>query len=245
MSEARLVQSGAVSVAEAIPANLRFLDDYQANAWQQIQWDDDSQTRIQGQPTRERLLNGLVEEIGELTDQDRIEPAYNRLGALLWIGTDPSLQPGKETPTAVARHLKEFGDVSWYLATYLHTYDIAMSKVAVAGLVANQLWRISQSRADETQAVYLERHFPWAGLLSASSELVNAANRCQELRRDERIYAEHQLIVAAGKMTVAMMHVVANRFDTTYEAVLAGNKAKLDRRIANGTVFDKSGGDDR
>lgn len=245
MAEARLIQHGNVSVAQAVPANLDFLATYQANAWQQIIWDDQTQSRIQGKLPRDYLLGGLREELAELTGSDRVEPGYQRLGAIMSIASSPSLQAGQETPSAVTRHLKEFGDVSWYLSNYLTTYDIPMRQVATAGLVANQLWRISQSRASAAQAIYLERHFPWAGLFSAAGEMVAAATQCNELRRDDRTLAEHHVIVAAGKLTVAMMHLVSNRFGTTYEAVLEANNSKLTKRIANGTVFDKSGGDDR
>lgn len=238
-----------LSIAECIPDDLMFLTEYQEQARAQVVWDEE-RTTIQGLNPFAYMLKGLQEESAEITEDDRVEPDYNRLGSLILLEGTP-LMSGQETPSAVRRHIKEFGDVSWYLANFLYLFDIDLQFVVKPGRVAWHLNAISQPRSGPELRELVERNYSWA--LFSSTKLIEAAKglsrevngRLWPKNRDERGLDEQQLVVESGKYVVSIMHVLANRFGISYEQVLQGNRQKLDTRISNGTIFEKSGGDDR
>ena len=233
---------------ECLPDSFGFLDTYQKTAWGQILWEQaetgESLGRIKGKLPKQYMLDGLDEEINEaLVDQDKTEPGYNRFGALVQIA--PQFSAGDITTTAIERHLKEFGDISWYMANFLRLHGITFSRVITPGVAAWELDRVNQPRANRDFALFLEKSMPWINLAACASQLKTAAHGVMGVPRDERIIPEQSLFVASGKFTLSMMHIVQTLFGTTYEAVLASNTEKLEGRIARGVVFDKEGGDDR
>lgn len=232
-----------LSMAECLPERFDFLDEYQSHSFAQIRWDDNDAAgiTIRGKAPKQYMYDGLHEELTELlNEEDRVEP-YNRLKVLL----SPVLAAETVSSTAVARHVKEFGDVSWYLANFLKLYDISFAHVAQVG---EQAWTLdveSSPRANVAFHTEIERRFPFVKLYGYAHELTSVADRILPKRQDDRVIEEQRLVVAAGKFTLSMIHVVTTQFDTTYQEVLEGNKAKLARRIKDGTIFEKSGGDDR
>jgi len=254
MSSEQLLAHRRASIVECLPNDLTFLDEYQQNAWEVIVWDNSSQTTIQGLLPEAYMLRGLEEEITEITGPDRDEPGYRRIGALIMASDNEMLQPSEVTASAVKRHIKEFGDVSWYLANYLNLFYIPFRRTVPVGKLAWQLDTESQTRATEVEALEIQSHLPWMGLLGSSHLLLSAAkgmvrtvdsNIVRRKPRDERITDEQRLLVASGKFVVSMIHVLSTRFDTTYEQVLQDNRAKLEKRIREVSIFDKTGGDDR
>lgn len=248
---ARITQN-QVTMAECVPEDLTFLDVYRENAWAQIIWNDPILEDVpEGEPTRglraqkAYMLRGLIEEMDEITGPDRVEPDYNRFGAIMLVEGNALMRPGVESPEAVTRHIKEFGDVSWYLANFLTLHYLDFQKVMPVGLLAWELDNVSQPRCTLESALEFEAMFPWKNLFSYSGKLIDAAKAVVPKPHDERILQERDLIIASGKFVLSMMHLAVARFDTTYEAILNGNRAKIDKRIQEGTVFDKSGGDDR
>jgi len=240
-----LIANRGLLLEECLPADWSFLETYRENAFNQIAWDEDGVT-IRGKIPRHYMRDGLQEEMSELLhDTDRVEPAYRRLGALMMLEDNPELQAGIVTPTAKERHLKEFGDVSWYLANYITLFHFDYPKVIDAGLAAWELDRVASPRADREAVITMERTMPWFHFMGYAQELRSAADSIVDARRDGRMSQEKALIVAAGKFTLAMIHMAANRFNADYETILAGNHAKIAKRTAEGTLFDKTGGDDR
>jgi hypothetical protein len=234
-----------LSLEECMP-DPTVLDQYQENAYRQIKWDGNGKGTIKGLLARPYMLAGILEEIDEMTiDLDRVEPAYSRFGALVMMEGNEKLMPGSTTSSAIERHIKEFGDVSWYLANYLNLYQIEFSRTIPVGLAAWHLDSISQPRSSSVFSAEIEKAFPWFHFFTACGGVKTAAQGIQNIPRDERIPAEQALLIASGKLVTTMAHMSLARFGVSYEDVLQGNKAKLEKRIQDGTVFDKSGGDDR
>jgi len=250
----RVLTQQSLVIVEAIPADLGFLDEYQQNAASQITRDENGHT-IRGKHPLAHMYDGLVEELGEITGPDKVEPDYNRLRALLLIDKDAEdFRAAKATPTAIERQLKEFGDVSWYLANFLDWLDIKLSFVVEPGMVAWHLEDISNPRGSEEFSHLVDSLFPWQKFLSATGSLRTAAEAVTQVlpsgrrfpkHRDERGLAEKALVVASGKFVVSSIHMLRARYDVSYEEVLDMNRRKIEQRIANNTVFDKAGGDDR
>lgn len=240
-------------MVECIPSDTSFLSQYQENARQQIIWDSPEHASIRGLQPEAYMFKGLQEELGEVYGPDRNEGGYKRLGALAMSPENKLLLPGETTDSAVERHLKEFGDVSWYLANYLGLFGISFERSVPVGLLARRLDAASQTRSSEAGHAMIESALPWVFMLSSSSELLDAAKsllrsvngQLVRLPRDERIQTEQKLLIASGKFVVSMIHLLCTRFSTTYEQVLTGNQEKLAIRIEEGTIFDKTGGDDR
>ncbi|MDQ5885725.1 MAG: hypothetical protein QG628_122 [Patescibacteria group bacterium] len=240
-------------MAECLPRDFDFLNEYQRIVQDQIKWDEEKKGTIRGKNSVTYMYDGLVEELGEITEEDRVEPDYNRLGAIVSLGSSGQLQPGMTTPTATNRHIKEFGDVSWYLANYLSLFNIPFDRIIEPGIVAWRLDNISTPRSSEAFALQNEGQFPWLKFSVYKDLLPTAAlgvTRQHEgilykKQRDSRIRDEAALVIASGKFVLSMIQILAARFDTTYEDVLTRNNEKIEKRIREGTVFDKSGGDDR
>lgn len=231
-----------LTALECVPKNVLFVDTYQQNTWNQIVWDDNKRT-IRGKEPRQYLYDGLIEESIETYGEDRVNQDYNRLGALTLL---PNIFiPDSVTDVAVTRHTKEFGDVSWYLSNFLAYHSLEFSHAVAVGKTAWQLDILASPRGDSDLHRLIETEFPWVKYVGYLQETNQAAKDLLALRRDERIQQEKALLIAAGKLVVSMMHLAVVRFNTTYADILDQNKTKLQKRIAEGTVFDKSGGDDR
>lgn len=236
------IVSRELCALECVPDDISYLDTYQQNAWDQIAWDDNRRT-IRGLEPRQYFYNGIIEESAETYGEDRVNQDYNRLGALTLL---PKIfAPDTATDTAVARHTKEFGDVSWYLSNYITVHSLSLRQAATVGQAAWQLDILASPRSDAAMHQVIEKEFPWVKYVGYLQETNQAAKELLGLRRDERMQQERALLIAAGKLVVGMMHLAVVRFNTTYEDILNQNKTKLQKRIADGTVFDKSGGDDR
>lgn len=247
MSDTPQIREGSSLILECVPRDIAFLESYRLNAWEQRIIDPDRPGHIRGVPERQYFLRGLKEELIEPTDLDRVEPGYNRMGTLLRIDhPDNVIMPGEITPTSIERHIKEFGDISWYLSNLLTSFGMTYSKVIPAGIAGIALDQVSQTRCEEADVIMMERTLPWISLFGYSAELEAAATECVSFPgRDGRARAESRLLVAAGKFILSMSHILDNRFSTSLESVLDGNRRKLEKRMREGTVFDKSGGDDR
>lgn len=241
------------TMTECLPDNFDFLNAYQDTVQAQIKWDSDGSNTIRGKNITRYMYDGLVEELDEITGEDRVEPDYNRLGAIIMLGEGKQLQPGIVTPAATVRHLKEFGDVSWYLANYLSLFDIPFDRIIEPGIVAWRLENISNPRSNESFAQKVEAEFPWVKFTNYREQLEVAAldvtmpvgDTLRRKPRDERALQEAALVVSAGKFVLSMIHILGSRFQISYEDVLVRNTDKINKRIREGTVFDKSGGDDR
>lgn len=255
MSSGELLGQRKVSVAECLPTDLTFLSEYQQGAWDQIVWDNpDAPRTIQDLQPEAYMMRGLQEELREMTGPDIAESEYSRLGALMMLPPEEErLQPGVVTPTAVTKHLKEFGDISWYLANYLKLFSIPFERTVPVGAMVRQLDVISRPRGTEAGQLELDSTYPWLQLFGSSKRLSDAAQEMVRSidghivrkNRDERLGNEQRLLITSGEFVASMIHVLAARFNTTYERVLQINKAKLEKRIQDGTVFDKSLGEDR
>jgi len=239
---------------ESLPSTFTFLDEYQRNARDQVIADPPNHHLVQGLQPEAYMQRGLDEEINEMIiDLDQIEPGYSRFGALWLLEGNDKLQPGEVTATAVERHLKEFGDASWYLANFLDCFRIPFSSVVPVGMVAWNLDEMSNPRGGLELGLMIERDFPHLKLLEYASELQIASHSLLRevqgvlVRKhiDDRLGDEKRLVISAGKFTLAMIHVLASRFGISYKEVLETNKQKLERRMREGTVFDHAGGDDR
>lgn len=250
-------------IAETLPNNWDFLDDYQAEATAMAARDEGG-TTIKGKQPLAYILTSLDEEAHEVIwDQDKIEPGYNRWGSLALFGVDngPLNNPGEVTATALNRHLKEFGDVAWYLVNLLSLCGLRYSASIEPGLGAIRLKQsasIATGRNNPEGHEYIERNAAGMFLFPAYlGELTSAAHglarpKSGEMpgdtylkRRDERALEEERLITAAGQYTIVAHHLLVNRFASSYQSALEGNIAKLTKRISDGSIFDKSGGDDR
>jgi hypothetical protein len=245
VSELRLHDRGLL-LSERLPEEFSFLDNYQRAVQDLIVYDSAGTSTIRGLSAAHYMLRGIEEETQELMMGDeRIEPGYSRMGGLLLLAGNPKAQPGLETPTAVQRHIKEFGDISWYLANYLTLFGISYSHAVTAGTLAWELDKIASPRADLESLNNVERRWPWISLFGYEKELLDTCRHIVDLRYNDRYKAEKDLIIASGKFTLAMIHIAANRFDISFQAILEGNIAKITKRRRDGTVFDKSLGEDR
>lgn len=252
MSNTPLLRQGALPLEECLPKELSFLDNYQQTTSQQIVYDGESHNIIRGKTKIQYMLDGLKEEIGELVEPDRVEPNYSRIGALILMD-DCNIIPGSITESAVNRHIKEFGDVSWYLSNYLTIFNISLSSVIKPGVAAIYLDEISNPRSNPAKSKEITDEYPWLKLLGYAGELTSAATNITRnidgkifpKKYDERLSEEKSLVIASGKFIISMMHMAKARFNLSYQDILEGNQKKINKRIENGTVFDKTGGDDR
>ncbi|MEO5627940.1 MAG: hypothetical protein ABIQ89_03555 [Candidatus Saccharimonadales bacterium] len=230
---------------ECKPTDLALLDQYQRIVLSQIQFDEDGQ-HIQGYDPEVYMYLGFREEIEETFGEDRHNPGYRRLGALLSIplpeGGNVKTIPGDASPQAVDFHLKEFGDVSWYLANFLNIYGISMSEAVTQGEIAWDHDNQTSPKCDAEFSVQTERVFPLLKYAGYMHELTGAFENVLRSATDETVA---KLQPSAGKFVLSMAHILGSRLGASYEEILAGNIAKIEKRIADGTVFDKSGGDAR
>ncbi len=245
------IHDGHASIAETVPADLTFMDEYQATVHSMVVFDDGHAT-IRGKNPVRYHHDGILEEIDEITGGDMIETGYFRLGALVSL-QDTALIAQAESPTAIARHLKEFGDVSWYLANFLQWFGIDFSFVVEPGLQARTLDTISNPRSTPEGYEQAERLVCWPMFLASLGRLASATKGMMrdvgghliQKHREDRLKDEQELVIASGLFVISAMHTLRNRFDVDYEYVLQQNVAKINQRISEGTVFDKRGGDDR
>lgn len=241
-----------LTLGDVMPPDFNFLDRYQERVWGLIQWDKAMHT-IQGRHPVPYFLDGLIEEVDEITGRDRVEPNYSRFGAILNLEGVENLMPGEQTENSVLRHLKEFGDTSWYLANYLKYFNIPFSRTIEPGLIFWQLDYASNLRSDIDSQQWLEQNHSWFAFLGRGQELLTAArgmtralgDNVYPKKYEDRHADEKRLVAAAGSFTLSMILILRNRFGITYEEVLQQNIDKITKRIEDGTVFEKSGGDDR
>lgn len=231
---------------ECMPDNPEQLDEYQARVAQQIHFDDNGVT-IQGYPAEIYMYLGLLEEIDETWQGDHLHPEYNRLrtllgGSLLVQDELDKTIPSLVSDLALQLHRKELGDISWYLANLLNIYGISLCDAVVAGEAARIADRNSQPKCDEAFCLEVEQTFPFFYYAGYMSQLEHATE--EVLKADEPENREN-LRKVAGKFILSMAQVAKVLLDTTYEDILRGNIVKIDKRITDGTVFDKTGGDTR
>ncbi len=222
---------------EAMPTDLELLDTYQGTVRQQISYDEGART-VRGYPPEVYMYLGIREELRETWDADQHHPHYNRLGALLLMpgGSDKAM-PGEVTAKAIDDHRNEFGDVSWYLANLLGQYGVQMSTAVRAGVVARETEVNNQPKCAPEFCVEVERQFPFFDYLGYLQEM-NHSIEC--VLRADTPEAIEILRDTAGVFILSMSLVATNRLDTTYQAILDANIAKIDCRIAEGTIYDKS-----
>lgn len=227
---------------ECSPTDLAMLDRYQATVAMQVQLDDDGEN-VLGFPLEAYLHLGLREELDETWGPDRLNPSYRRLGALVTAETSTHLlMSGEATDLALELHRKEFGDVSWYLANLLSYYGVSISEAVAKGIEAYEIEINSQPRCGPDFCIEVERIFPFFNYAGYMSQLEEAAFEVMRSTTAATIDAFSQ---TAGKFILVMSHIVQARLGDTYEAVLQGNIDKVNRRIREGTVFDKTLGDIR
>lgn len=231
------------SVWECQPRDRGVLDDYQRTVFSQIVWDPNG-TTIQGYPPEVYMYFGIKEESGETWGEDRLHPDYSRLRGL--IETDGvALAGGPQPPApelAIELHRKEFGDVSWYLANFLALNGAGLADTLDAGVLAWQEDVRAQPRSTPEFSEYIDRRVPWAKFVSYLGAPEKAA---MEVMANPSAETIQKLQGVFGKFILSMALVTQTRLGTTYQAILSGNIAKVQRRIVDGTVFDKSGGDAR
>lgn len=245
------IHHGEATMLETVPADRSFMDDYQTTVRAMALYDE-GQGTIRGKTPVRYFHDGILEELDEITGEDRVETGYFRLGALVSL-EDSNLVARAESSTAIERQLKEFGDVSWYLANFLGWFGITFSFVVEAGVQARKLDAVSNPRSEPGGQEIAERMVCWPWFLASKERLASATHGIMreigghlvQKPKDERLRDEQELVIASGLFVISSMHVLRNRFGTTYQAVLDQNVAKINQRIAAGTVFDKQGGDDR
>lgn len=218
------------------------LDAYQATVAGQVIHDAGAQT-VRGFEPAQYFHNGLVEELGETTGEDRVHTRYNRLGAILMLDSEAGRFDGGEvSPLAIELHQKEFGDVSWYLANRLHTVGITLSQAIQDGFESHDHEAATAPKCPPEVFRQLEQLFPFAFYFGYSKELMDASRAALD---QNTVTTRRNLSAAGGKLVLAMAQLAESRLDTTYQHILDQNLAKIAKRVANGTVFDKSGGDTR
>jgi len=221
--------------------DLDTLDEYQLLVRSQVTYDSTDCT-IRGKDPLTYMHDGIVEETHEPWDADRFNPGYNRMGSLLReLGEagQGDFFPGDASGTAIELHQKEFGDISWYLANRLALNGIVLSAAVERGKRAYETH--GESFEPGFHAVF-EDTFPALMYMAYSSDLIRASEAVIARPSDETI--EH-LAERAGILIMMMSQLVEARLDTPYEAILQQNIDKIKKRMAEGTVFDKSGGDAR
>lgn len=215
------------------------LDRYQETVSRQVVYDDTGNT-IKGKPALEYMHSGIVEELQEPWDPDRVYPDYNRMGALLQ--ELDGFAAGNVSDGAVALHRKEFGDISWYMANRLALQGISFSSTIESGKEYRERAADEAPYASPEFIVKIEELFPGLVFAAHSHELQTASREAIDVPITARLA---KLQATAGQLTLSMCQVVAVRLNTDYEAILEQNIAKISQRVKNGTVFDKSGGDAR
>lgn len=221
--------------------DLDVLDEYQLAVRSQVTYESTDGT-IRGKDPFTYMHDGLEEEASEPWDADRFNPGYNRMGSLLReLGEhgQGDFFPGDTSGTAIELHQKEFGDISWYLANRLALDGIVMSAAVDRG----RKYYIEHGKefSPGFHAVF-EDTFPGLMLQAYGSAAIFASEAMIAERTDEN---REKLAEAAGVLIMMMSQVVEMRLDTTYVDILQQNIAKIKKRMADGTVFDKSGGDAR
>lgn len=227
----------APTIAECEP-DLDVLDEYQTTVQSQIIYDAGGKT-LRGKNPLRHMHDGLHEEIGETVGQDKLNPGYSRLGALFQL---PTLHAGTVTPLARTLHQKEFGDISWYKANFLTMHGLTLSEAVEAGRERRAYEAKHAPKCSPEFVLDAERVCPALFYLGYSHEFLEAADRVVE--KDSRSRRE-VLAQTAGKLILSMSHIAVARLETTYENILQQNLEKINARIANGTIHDKTGGDTR
>lgn len=227
-------------ITEFVP-KLDVLDDYQLTVWAQanrvpLGWD------VKNKTPYDYMHDGLVEETREPWDPDRFNPHYDRMGSLLrevGAANQGDFFPGDMSGTAMELHQKEFGDISWYLMNRLALDGIVASAAVERGI------RAYHTRAEEFAPgfhAFFEDAMPGFMYMAYSSDLVFASEAAMKKPSDETI---EKLAEKAGLLIMMMAELVQARLGASYEQILQQNIAKIQKRTAEGTLFDKTGGDAR
>jgi hypothetical protein len=215
------------------------LDQYQETVLSQIKYDENGQT-IKGIEPLEYMHAGITEELFEPWEPERVYTDYDRLGSLL--REMPHFSPGVVSEGALELHKKEFGDISWYMANRLSLQGIKLSTTITAGKAYHQHKIHDAKTASPEFIIDFEERFPALSFATSSYELETASRAAIDTPTQDTL---DYLRATSGQLILSMCHVILNRFDTHYEIILEQNIAKINKRIKDGTIFDKSGGDAR
>lgn len=230
-----------IGITAYVPS-LAALDAYQNTAYNETFVRDANGAQIKGMDPLEYMHAGLVEETAEPWDIDKLNPGYSRIGHLLQEFGQAgrgNFFSGEISDSATALHQKEFGDISWYLFNRLVLQGIKASEAVIAGIGA---YRTRCQTYSTPLIAQLETLTPAAMFAAYSHAAVVASREAIDEPSDAKIA---KLGEAAGILIMSMSQVVTLRLSTSYENILDQNLAKIKNRIANGTVFDKTGGDSR
>ena len=86
---------------------------------------------------------------------------------------------------------------------------------------------------------------PWIAYTAHTTRLTRAVDAMLSLAQEDQLGAIQELTTSVELALLSIRHLIKARFNTDYETVLTANLAKIHRRTQQGTIFDKSGGDDR
>lgn len=219
------------------------LDEYNDRVLSTMVFDSNGRT-LRGQDPFVYMHAGIKEELHELWQSDTLNGDYSRLGMLLGAGTQiKSLGvAGTVTEQAAELHQKEFGDVSWYMSYRLRSHDISMSDTIDPAIELRTVDALNMPGCCPELLDHMENMFPGAMLLGYGQAFEQAS---YEALDDHSIKNLDRLSATAGRLILSMNQFLHVAFDSSYEAVLEQNIAKLLRRKAAGTIHDLSGGDTR
>ncbi len=239
---------------ERTVADFTFLDEYQQQAAAQVQYDTSTLVTPTGEttpsiydyPPEVYHYVGVREEFGETMGEDERNPDYNRMGMLMIAGvvganvelpTDTSINTGRITEEAIALHVKEFGDVSWHMANFLHIFDISMAEAV--RLAIDERQRVLEASARDTGVESFRRSveetIPFFDYWTKSSRFLTVAEAA--LREGAAPHIRSHLALRAGEMILYAANLVEVKFGVSYAQLLSHNIDKVNARILRGTVF--------
>lgn len=194
---------------------------------------------IEGVPPSVYMTMGVWEECAETMQPDDINPGYNRMAKLVLPTGVPYLS---DEAKASSRHLKEFGDLSWYVANILASYRIRLSDI----LPGETLQQTDEAARAEAQSHGgLHWHMPGhAYVFSAINFLESMGDMCDKLEPGdvtEFLRRRDNLAQRAGQLLLSVSVVAQTKFGIGLADVLYQNLLKVEARAATGTTLHSSG----
>lgn len=181
------------------------------------------------------MANGAREEYEETLQRDQLNPGYHRLAKL---GLPRDTVYAFEDESSAARHLKEFGDLSWYVANILASHHIRLSEI----LPDPQVRVVDElARSQDGMTWHLPGHnyiFHAKNFLAALGEMHQPLNP-----GDVGQFAKRRQLLGkrAAGLLVSISVVAQAKFGASLAEVLYSNLKKVERRVSTGTVLNASG----
>ncbi len=208
-------------------------------------WQADDKAYPDYNPLLEAIKSSIEDVPAEVTGllgfQKKMSRVLQIAGVEAEVDDLPSLDPAEVSrdyaETARRRHLPEFGDVNWYIGNMLNLYGVRMSEALQAGVHSHEIQEYSPDM-DRYYWANLEMQSPWLPLLGCVDE-TEELNEAM-LRRNPPYKEKSDMLAAgAGRLILAMSHLLVVEFDTSYNDVLKGNIDKVEERLATNTVYSR------